>query len=248
MSRFEPSVHLGVSSASWIDSSTISITSMDDTLRVYRVGASSCSATFLCTSSFSNLREKITTAFVATTTKEGYCRTSLKSLKSTKLKEMLSDPIAPVVCWSACKKFVCTISNWRSPNEVVVYAPRVSCDAAALLLHSSSVSHVAWDPNRPRLAISCMNDYKIYFWTPEGVSWFEIPVKKDEKNTTTTTTKKKRFGRMRDVKKNGGGGSGGIVNFWWIHDEDGKSRLIAMLSHGLICGVGGLDDVDGEEN
>ena len=135
---------------------------------------------------------------------------------------------------SACKKFVCTVSNWRSPNEVVVYAPRVSSDAAALLLHSTSICHVAWDPTRPRLAICCANDYNVYFWTPEGVSWFEIPAKKKKKEDT-----KRRFGGISSKKE-----KGGIVKLMWIRDDDDKTRLVALLSNGLICGVGGLWSCD----
>ena len=120
-----------------------------------------------------------------------------------------------------------------------MYAPRVSSDAAALLLHSTSICHVAWDPTRPRLAICCANDYNVYFWTPEGASWFEIPAKKKKKKEEQT--KKRRFGGIRRSKKEKGGG---IVKLMWIRDDDDddddKTRLVALLSDGLICGVGGL--------
>ena len=111
-----------------------------------------------------------------------------------------------------------------------MYAPRVSSDAAALLLHSTSICHVAWDPTRPRLAICCANDYNVYFWTPEGASWFEIPAKKKKKEDT-----KRRFGGISSKKE-----KGGIVKLMWIRDDDDKTRLVALLSDGLICGVGGL--------
>ena len=118
-----------------------------------------------------------------------------------------------------------------------MYAPRVSSDAAALLLHSTSICHVAWDPTRPRLAICCANDYNVYFWTPEGASWFEIPAKKKKKKKEEET-KKRRFGGIRRSKKEKGGG---IVKLMWIRDDDDdKTRLVALLSDGLICGVGGL--------
>ena len=71
---------------------------MDDTLRVFRVGSSSCSATFSCTSSSSNVRDKITTVFVATEGK-GYSSSSSKSCRPKSLLQEMSDPIVPVVSW-----------------------------------------------------------------------------------------------------------------------------------------------------
>ena len=74
------------------------MTSMDDTLRVFRVGSSYCSATFSCTSSSSNVRDKITTVFVATEGK-GYSSSSSKSCRPKSLLQEMSDPIVPVVSW-----------------------------------------------------------------------------------------------------------------------------------------------------
>jgi len=58
------------------------------------------------------------------------------------------------------------------------------------------------------------------------VSWFKIPVKKDEN--------KKRFSHGKNKK-------GGVIDLMWIRGEDdSSSRLVVLLSDGLICGVGGL--------
>lgn len=98
----------------------------------------------------------------------------------------------------------------------------------AVLIHTRPILKAEWDPMCSRLALCCKDDKIIYFWSPEGVSHFEVPLPKEEEKKNT---------KMRRINS--------VVDLMWIRndEEDEKnssSRLVVMLSGGYLCGVGNL--------
>ena len=120
--------------------------------------------------------------------------------------------------WSRCGRFVATVSS-RTPRIVWIWAPHCM-SLCAILKQQMPVRSISWDPARPRLAI-CVGAPKIFFWTPKGASWTDVPAE--------------AFGVLRALWRPSGGGSAILAV--------GKSKICSLsldiaASEGEGAGVG----------
>lgn len=77
------------------------------------------------------------------------------------------------VAWSANSAFIATKSDQMPYNVWIWLTESLTLHCTISLLES--VRSVQWDPVHIRLAITSGGNH-VYLWTPEGVSWVDIPI------------------------------------------------------------------------
>lgn len=77
------------------------------------------------------------------------------------------------VCWSQDGKYLVTL-NENTATTVWIWDMQ-KLQLAAVLLQTSRVTDIAWDPQQCRLLV-CTGSSIIYLWSPDGASCVHVPL------------------------------------------------------------------------
>ena len=109
----------------------------------------------------------------------------------------------------------------------------------ALLVQMSAVTCARWRPYQPErphlkpMLAFCTGVSRVYFWTPAGTSWIDIPAAPDTTslNSSTMTQKESGGGTSFGVILGPDNGKMSVTSLKWSND----GRKLILLGKGSFC-------------